>query len=166
MKGIDINVELFKRYAPKKKLEIVEKLSFDELMNVSMTTLERIVKEVGKGAWSEKRSRNKRLSISSDLQKGNNWNSDIEEISLYKGKLYLGVYLQYENTDTIDETTADSFFSRGDTRIDICRDDRYGNPRTYYAVYEEEDKAEVMRSILLQYIYSKYKEQLKENKDV
>lgn len=166
MKGIDINVELFKRYAPKKKLEIVEKLSFDDLMNVSMTTLERIVKEVGKGAWSKKRSRNKSLRIRSDLQKGNNWDSDIEEISLYKGKLYLRVYLQYENTDTSDETTADSFFKRGETRIDICRDDRYGNPRTYYAIYEEEEKAEVVRSILLQYIYSKYKEQLKENKDV
>lgn len=118
---ININEELFKRYAPKKKLEMVEKLSFDELMNVSMTTLERIVKEVGKGPWSAKRSSNKRLWIRGDLQKGNNWNSDIEEISLYKGKLYLGVYLQY--TDTSDETMAESFFERGETRVDIRRDD-------------------------------------------
>lgn len=157
----NINVELFKRYAPEKKLEIIDKLNSDDLMKVSTATFERIVKETGKGAWSEKRSRNKRLRIRSSLQKGNNWNSDIEEISLYKGKLYLGVYLQYENTDTSDETMAASFFRRGETRIDIRRDDRYGNPRTYYAVYDEDDKAEVARSILKEYVYTKYHEKLK-----
>ena len=157
----NINVELFKRYAPEKKLEIIDKLNSDDLMKISTATFERIVKETGKGAWSEKRSRNKRLRIRSSLQKGNNWNSDIEEISLYKGKLYLGVYLQYENTDTSDETTAASFFRCGETRIDIRRDDRYGNPRTYYAVYDEDDKAEVARSILKEYVYTKYHEKLK-----
>ena len=158
---ININVELFKRYAPEKKLEIIDKLNSDDLMKISTTTFERIVKETGKGAWSEKRSRNKRLRIRSGLQKGNNWNSDIEEISLYNGKLYLGVYLQYENTDTSDETTAASFFRRGETRIGIKREDRYGNDRTYYAIYGEEDKAEVARSILKEYVYTKYHEKLK-----
>ena len=157
----NINVELFKRYAPKKKLEIIDKLNSDDLMKISTATFERIVKETGKGAWSEKRSRNKRLRIRSSLQKGNNWNSDIEEISLYNGKLYLGFYLQYENTDTSDETTAASFFRRGETRIDIRRDDRYGNPRTYYAIYDEDDKSEVARSILKEYVYTKYHEKLK-----
>ena len=159
----NINVELFKRYAPEKKLEIIDKLNSDDLMKISTATFERIVKETGKGAWSEKRSRNKRLRIRSSLQKGNNWNSTIDEISIYKGKLYLGVYLQYENTDTSDETTAASFFRCGETRIDIRRDDRYGNPRTYYAVYDEEDKAEVARSILKEYVYTKYHEKLKED---
>ena len=157
----NINVELFKRYAPEKKLEIIDKLNSDDLMKISTATFERIVKETGKGAWSEKRSRNKRLRIRSSLQKGNNWNSDIEEISLYNGKLYLGFYLQYENTDTSDETTAASFFRRGETRIDIRRDDRYGNPRTYYAIYDEDDKSEVARSILKEYVYTKYHEKLK-----
>lgn len=157
----NINVELFKRYAPEKKLEIIDKLNSDDLMKVSTATFERIVKETGKGAWSEKRSRNKRLRIRSSLQKGNNWNSDIEEISLYKGKLYLGVYLQYENTDTSDETMAASFFRRGETRIEVKREDRYGNERTYYAVYDEDDKAEAARSILKEYVYTKYHEKLK-----
>ena len=157
----NINVELFKRYAPKKKLEMIENLSFDDLMNVETSTFERIVKEVGKRPWSTKKSSNKRLRIRNDLQKGNNWNSDIEEISLYNGKLYLGVYLQYENTDTSDETTAASFFRRGETRIGIKREDRYGNDRTYYAIYGEEDKAEVARSILKEYVYTKYHDKLK-----
>ena len=43
----NINVELFKRYAPKKKLEIIEKLNLNGLMNVSTATIERIVKEAG-----------------------------------------------------------------------------------------------------------------------
>ena len=159
----NINVELFKRYAPEKKLEIIDKLNSDDLMKVSTATFERIVKETGKGAWSEKRSRNKRLRIRSSLQKGNNWNSDIEEISLYKGKLYLGVYLQYENTDTSDETMAAAFFRPGETRIGVKRIDRYGNERTYYAVYDEDDKAEVARSILKEYVYTKYHEKLKED---
>lgn len=159
----NINVELFKRYAPEKKLEIIDKLNSDDLMKISTATFERIVKETGKGAWSEKRSRNKRLRIRSSLQKGNNWNSDIEEISLYNGKLYLVVYLQYENTDTSDETTAAAFFRPGETRIGVKRIDRYGNERTYYAVYDEEDKAEVARSILKEYVYTKYHEKLKED---
>ncbi len=159
----NINVELFKRYAPKKKLELIENLSSDDLMNISTSTYERIVKETGEGAWKEKRSRNKTLRIRNSLQKGNNWNSWIEDISLYKGKLYLGVYLQYENTDTSDETTAASFFRCGETRIDIRRDDRYGNPRTYYAVYDEDDKSEVARSILKEYVYTKYHEKLKKS---
>ena len=156
-------MELFKRYAPEKKLEMIDKLNSDDLMNVSTATFERIVKETGEGAWSEKRSRNKRLRIRSSLQQGNNWNSTIDEISIYKGKLYLGVYLQYENTDTSDETTAASFFRCGETRIDIRRDDRYGNPRTYYAVYDEDDKSEVARSILKEYVYTKYHEKLKKS---
>ena len=35
----NINVELFKRYAPKKKLEIIEKLNPNELMNVTTATI-------------------------------------------------------------------------------------------------------------------------------
>ena len=63
----NINVELFKRYAPKKKLEIIEKLSNDELMNVSTATIERIVKEAGTKMY---KSRDKRLYISRDRHSG------------------------------------------------------------------------------------------------
>lgn len=157
----NINVELFKRYAPAKKLEMIDSLNSDDLMNISTSTFERIVKEAGEKPWKVQRSSNKRLRIRNSLQKGNNWNSWIEDISLYKGKLYLGVYLQYENTDTSDETTAATFFRCGETRIGVKRSDRYGNDRTYYAVYDEDDKSEVARSILKEYVYTKYHEKLK-----
>ena len=45
----NINVELFKRYAPKKKLEIINSLSESELLSISYTTILRIIKEAGKG---------------------------------------------------------------------------------------------------------------------
>lgn len=44
----NINVELFKRYAPKKKLEIINSLSESELLSISYTTILRIIKEAGK----------------------------------------------------------------------------------------------------------------------
>jgi len=159
---ININEELFKRYAPKKKLEIVDKLEPSELLKVSPATFERMIKEVGCGAWSEKRSRNKKLGIRPSLQEGNNWNSTIDTISIHKGVLWLTVYLQYDNTDTFDEITAASFFRKGETRVEFDRTDRYGNPRTYYATYSEDDKSEVVRSILKEYIYCKYKDKLSE----
>lgn len=159
---MDINVDLFRRLAPKKKLEIIDKLEPSELLKVSPATFERIIKEAGCGAWSEKRSRNKRLRIRPSLQEGNNWNSTIDDISIHKGKLWIGVYLQYDNTGTYDEITAESFFRNGETRVEIQGDDRYGNPRTYYATYREYDKSEVVRSILKEYIYTKYKDKLEE----
>ena len=41
----NINTELFRRYAPKKKLEIIEKLTDDELLAITPATLIRMVKE-------------------------------------------------------------------------------------------------------------------------
>lgn len=159
---MDINVDLFRRLAPKKKLEIIDKLEPSELLKVSPATFKRIIKEVGCGAWSEKRSRNKGLMIRSSLQEGNNWNSTIDKIAIHKGELWLTVYLQYDNTDTFDEITAASFFRKGETRVEFDRTDRYGSPRTYYATYSEYDKSEVVRSILKEYIYTKYKDKLEE----
>ena len=61
------NTEMFKRYAPKKKLEIIEKLGPAELMNVNVATLTRIVKEAGRNMW---KSRNKTLRISRERKGG------------------------------------------------------------------------------------------------
>lgn len=43
----NINQELFKRYAPKKKLEIINNLTTAELLATTPETLMRIVKEAG-----------------------------------------------------------------------------------------------------------------------
>lgn len=158
MANVNINVELFKRYAPKKKLDMIEKLGPSELMNVTTATLTRIVKEAGENMW---KSRNKTLRISRERQRGNSWNSVIEAVDLIKGKLSLDVYMQYENTDGNTSLSMSSFLSRGDSRAEITRDDRYGNPRTYYAIYNEGDKQRVIRSILEEYVYTKYADKLK-----
>ena len=122
----NINVELFKRYAPKKKLEIIEKLNPNELMNVTTATITRIVKEAGKSMY---KSRNKRLYISRDRQRGNSWNSTIEAVELIRGKLYLDVYLQYENTDCNTSELVRDFIRGGDFTGSVVRGDRYGNDR-------------------------------------
>ena len=154
----NINVELFKRYAPKKKLEIIEKLDSNELMNVSTATIERIVKEAGTNMY---KSRDKRLYLSK--QRGNSWNSTIEAVELIRGKLYLDVYLQYENTDCNTSELVTDFLRRGDFTGSVVRGDRYGNDRHYYFTYSEGSKQRVIRSILEEYVYTKYANKLKES---
>ena len=154
----NINVELFKRYAPKKKLEIIEKLDSNELMNVSTATIERIVKEAGTNMY---KSRDKRLYLSK--QRGNSWNSTIEAVELIRGKLYLDVYLQYENTDCNTSELVRDFIRGGDFTGSVVRGDRYGNDRHYYFTYSEGSKQRVIRSILEEYVYTKYANKLKES---
>ena len=155
----NINVELFKRYAPKKKLEVIEKLSNDELLAVSESTVKKIIQEVGQRRY---KSRDKELRIDYDRRVGNNWNSTVESVDLVKGKLYVGFYIQFENTDTNTSDDYDNFFKRGNYRGEIRRLDRHGNGRTYYFCYDEGDKARVMKSFLLEYVYSKYADKLKD----
>ena len=64
----NINQELFKRYAPKKKLEIINNLTTAELLATIPETLMRIVKEAGTKAGT---ARSKVLRISSDRRSGN-----------------------------------------------------------------------------------------------
>ena len=156
---MNVNNFIFTRTQPMKKLEVIEKLSNDELLAVSESTVKKIIQEVGQRRY---KSRDKELRIDYDRRKGNNWNSTVESVELIKGKLYLDFYIQYENTDTNTSEEYDDFFRRGNFRGEIRRDDRYGNGRTYYFCYDETDKARVMRSILLEYVYSKYNDKLKD----
>ena len=156
---MNVNNFIFTRTQPKKKLEVIEKLSNDELLAVSESTVKKIIKEVGCRRY---KSRDKELRIDYDRRVGNNWNSTVESIDLVKGKLYVGFYVQYENTDTNTSEEYDNFFRRGNYRGEIRRLDRYGNGRTYYFCYDESDKARVMKSVLLEYVYSKYADKLKE----
>jgi len=80
----------------------------------------------------------------------------IDEVQLIKGKLHLEVYLQFENTDTSTSEEYDEFFRNGNYRGEVRRLDRYGNGRTYYFMYNPSDKASVMKSILLEYVFTKY----------
>ena len=155
----NINQIIFTRTQPNKKIEIIKNLTEAELLATTEATITKIVKEAGRKMY---KSRDKQLRVDYDRRKGNNWNSTVESVELIKGKLYLDFYIQYENTDTNTSEEYDNFFRRGNFRGEIRRLDRYGNGRTYYFCYDETDKARVMRSILLEYVYSKYNDKLKD----
>jgi len=155
---MNVNNFIFTRTQPKKKLEVIEKLSNDDLLAVSESTVKKIIQEVGQRRY---KSRDKELRIDYDRRVGNNWNSTVESVDLVKGKLYIGFYIQYENTDTNTSDDYKDFFKRGNYRGEIRRLDRFGNGRTYYFCYDESDKARVMKSILLEYTHCKYADKLK-----
>ena len=156
---MNINDLIFTRTQPKKKIEAIEKLSADELLSVKEDTVKKIVKETGRKRY---KSRDKELYIEYDRRVGNNWNSTVEGVELIRGKLYLDFYVQYENTDTNTSEEYSDVFNGREFRGEIHRSDRYGNGRTYYFCYDCSDKALVMKSILLEYVYTKYADKLKD----
>jgi len=150
---MNINEFIFSRTQPQRKIDTINALTEGELLSIREETVKRIVKDAGKRIW---KTRDKRLRISQERRAGNAWNSSIDEVQLIKGKLYLEVYLQYENTDTSTTEEYDEFFRNGNYRCEVRRLDRFGNGRSYYAFYDESDKANVMKSILLEYIFTHY----------
>ena len=147
---------LFKRYKKDKKLEMINALSEDRLLDISEATIIRIVKEAGTGS---KGSRNKTLRIASKNKKGNDWNSVVDGI-YYHGQsktlcLDLTVY-----SDDCDNTWSEyykDFFQNKykDFTVHYPDKDRYGHPYTIHATYDKSNKAEVIRSILIQYVENK-----------
>ncbi len=154
----DINQIIFSRTNPLKKLEIIRNLKGEELWATSKNTIARIVKETGRNRY---KSRDKELYINHDRRAGNNWNSTIECISLVKKALFVDIYIQYDSTDTCTVETYEEFFMMRTYHGSIERDDWRGNPRTYYFEYSVDEKTEVIRSILFEYVYTKYAERLK-----
>lgn len=122
----NVNIELFKRTSPERKIELIRKLTQAELSGISESTLLRIVKETGRRI---KGSRNYEFYVNPDRREGNNWNSMVEGVWLYRGKLHVMVYVQLDNTDTSLLISFHDFFKKGNFRGTIKRDDRYGNPR-------------------------------------
>ena len=156
----DINIELFKRYKPEKKIEIIELLTAKEVMKVKESTSVRIIKETGTFLYGSKR--NKHLNIARERRRSNSWNSTFEGIEYNKGKLYVELYLQYENTDTSIYEDWNKFFLPGDYNGQYQGDDMMGNPRTYYFTYTEIQKVRCIKSILYEYVYRKYADKLKD----
>ncbi len=155
---MNVNEFIFSRTQPSRKIDAIKALTNDELLSVSETTVNRIVKDAGRKIG---RTRDRELNISRDRRAGNAWNATVDGIDLIKGKLYVEVYLQYENTDTSTSENYDDFFRKGNFRGEVRRSDRYGNGRTYYYLFDNSDKASVIRSVLLEYVYTKYAEKLK-----
>lgn len=155
---IDVNIELFKRTAPVKKIEIIENLKQDELLGISKETILRIVKETGRRKAG---SRNYEFYVHPNRQRGNDWNSVIEGIWLYKGRLSLITYIQLDDTDTSVIVPLNDFFKNETFRGLIKSEDFYGNIQTEYFVYGKRAKTEVIRSFCLEYINIKYKSKLR-----
>ena len=153
----DINLELFKRYAPKLKLEIIESLTKEELLTITPKTVARMVKEAGEG---KKGSPNKYLKIRLSLRQGNNWNSTFDGVGIHKKRLYVSLYVQMDSTDTENTEYYSTFFS-GERYRGTCQEsDRFGNPNYHYFFYDDEDRAACIKSILLEYVHTKYQDKL------
>jgi hypothetical protein len=150
----NINQELFKRYAPKKKIEIINNLNEKELLSTTPDPINRIVREVGNRRY---KSRDKELRISSNLRTGNGWNSWIESVGTQKNKLYLDIYIQMDHTDATVVEEYNTFFKRGDYQGKAFETNRYGDKEPHYCHYTDSEKARVIQSILLQYVHTKYK---------
>ena len=160
----NINLELFKRYAPKRKLSIIESLTQEELLAITPATITRMVREAGEFHYKSKRD--KTLMVSRQRRTGNDWNSWFNGVDLLKGKLYVNLYIQYDNTDTDDSISYGEFMRDRDRfRGTIKTTDRYDNPQTYYYFYENDDRARAIKSLLLEYVYTKYADKLNPKND-
>ena len=155
--AVNINQELFKRYAPKKKLEIINNLTTTELLNTTTEAIKRIVKEAGKSIG---KSRDKTLRINRDRQAGNDWNSTVEDVEFIKGNLYLNIYFQTDHTDTNISEKYATFMQGDEYHGKHYTTNRYGDQVPTYLIYNREDKAGVIKSILLEYVYTKYADKL------
>ena len=154
---MDINKIIFSRIAPRKKVEIVKNLTQTELLSITSATISKMIKEAGTRLY---KSRDKELRISYESRTGNSWNSTVEGVRNCKGNSMLDLYIQYENTDTSTSVSLSDFMNSGDYRGSIERDDRYGNPRSYYFTYSSADKARFVRQLLLEYLNRRYKDKL------
>ena len=155
--AVNINQELFKRYAPKKKLEIINNLTTTELLATTPETIKRIVKEAGKSIG---KSRDKTLRINRNRQAGNDWNSTVEDVEFIKGNLYLNIYFQTDHTDTNISEKYVTFMQVDEYHGKHYTTNYYGDSIPHYFTYTQKDKARVIKSILLEYLFTKYADKL------
>ncbi|MBR3771765.1 MAG: hypothetical protein IKL07_05815 [Clostridium sp.] len=153
----NINQELFKRYAPKKKLEIINNLTTAELLATTPETIKRIAKEAGRSIG---KSRDKILRINRERQAGNDWNSTVEDVEFIKGNLYLNIYFQTDHTDTNISEKYATFMQGDQYHGKHYTTNRYGDEVPNYFTYDRQDKANVIKSILLEYVHTKYADKL------
>lgn len=160
----NINTELFKRYAPKKKLEITNSLSENEMLSITYTTVLRMIKEAGKGDSSKARNKFKTLFLD---DAGNNWNSRVISVWNYKkDEVVLSVYIQGDDTDTYADYKLKDFL---DNRYEkqclgkIHESFRNGYEHDVPANYDRTDRARVIKAICTAYVRNKYADILKKD---
>lgn len=123
------------------KVEFINNMSDTDLRGVEISEFKEIVK-AGGGEYEQFRINSEFREIGS-----NHWNSTIEGAYLYKGYPYLFIYVQGGSTDTTMSEDYSKFFSGGDYR-------GYCERLNCYVTYTAKDKANVMKALLLGYVYT------------
>ena len=119
------------------KAEYINSLTCDELMAIPESTIIKIIEQVGE---------NNTLTIRSRFRKGNNSNSVVENTYIHKGSVFLTLVVLGDSTDTSMLEYFAMFFRKGEFVSSA-------NRLNLFIDYKESDKAEVMRSILLEGVY-------------
>ena len=131
------------------KDEYIEGMLIDELMSVNKSLVMRIVEKCGK---------DNDFRIATNRRKGNNWNSLVEGLRMTKANvLFVDIYIQDLKTDTTNVEYFDKFFRKGE----YYSSDNYLNEGVDYT---ESQKAEVMRSILLECVYQQFNNDVQKNR--
>lgn len=99
------------------------------------------------GIMDDAANKDGQYRISNDRRKGNNWNSLVEGVYRSNGKLFVDIYFQGDSTDWNDSEYFDTFFSSA-SNVRVAS--RIGS-----ATYSYSERADVMRSILIDYLYWK-----------
>ena len=123
-----------------KQIENINKMSDSDVIAFGRRHINGIMDDAAnKDGW---------YRISNDRRKGNNWNSLVEGLYRNKqGKLFVDIYFQGDSTDWNDSEYFDTFFSSA-SKVRVTS--RIGS-----ATYSYSERADVMRSILIDYIYWK-----------
>jgi len=160
MKAIEF---IFKKYSAENKRKFINEMTTPELLGTSYQVIERCVKEAGKRI--DPKHTAKRLYLDREIAR-NHWNSTIENI--YEGKLskkdkknclILECYIQGDDTDGTDWCKLSHFLDNRYEEIVVATLDeefRNGYKHTVSAAYDRNDRADVIKAILLSYIDSKY----------
>lgn len=158
----NINVDLFKRYSPKNKLEMIENFSQDQLLSITCKTVLRMIKEAGVGDSRKTRSKFKTLYLKGA---GNDWNSRVTSVeNCKKDEILLCVYIQGEDIDTDDYYELKEFLNnRYETQClgKIHESFKNGYSHDLPANYDRADRARVIKAICLAYVNNKYASKLK-----
>ena len=146
-----LNDILFGSGSYEDKRTFIENMGVDALMQVSKPLVTSIVEKAGDKFGN--------LRIMVEFRKGNHWNSEVNDVCLVSGKLFVDIYVQNTKTDTTMSEYFDKFFRRGEY---FSQDNNLNAP----VDYKESQKAEVMRSILLQCVYNLFSDENKKREEI
>ena len=119
------------------KIDTINDLSDDEILSVPKSLVKSLVEACGGN-----------IVVKSERRKGNHWNSLVEDVHVSKSNMFVDIYLQNDSTDTNLAEYYDSFFISGSSAYR-----GYSERLEMRFSYSKSDRADVMRSILCEYVY-------------